>query len=124
MKPTTPDRIRNVALISHGGAGKTSLAEAMLFDAGAIQRLGSVDAGTATLDNHRGSGQEAVSRGRRQEAVGQASLAARWMTRLTKANEGNKGIFAPFPLRPSVQVREARVHVVPGVPVAHGPPLI
>src|ERR671919_528146 len=51
MKPTTPDKIRNVALISHGGAGKTSLAEAMLFDAGAIQRLGSVDAGTATLDH-------------------------------------------------------------------------
>jgi elongation factor G len=51
MKPTTPDRIRNVALISHGGAGKTSLAEAMLFDAGAIQRLGSVDAGTSTLDH-------------------------------------------------------------------------
>ncbi len=50
MKPTSPDKIRNVALISHGGAGKTSLAEAMLFDAGAIQRLGSVDAGTATLD--------------------------------------------------------------------------
>jgi elongation factor G len=51
MKPTTPDKIRNVALISHGGAGKTSLAEAMLFDAGAINRLGSVDAGTATLDH-------------------------------------------------------------------------
>ncbi len=50
MKPATPDLIRNVALISHGGAGKTSLAEAMLFDAGAIPRLGSVDAGTATLD--------------------------------------------------------------------------
>lgn len=50
MKPTSPDRIRNVALISHGGAGKTSLAEAMLFDAGAIQRLGNVEAGTATLD--------------------------------------------------------------------------
>ncbi len=50
MTPITPDRIRNVALISHGGAGKTSLAEAMLFDAGAIARLGSVDAGTATLD--------------------------------------------------------------------------
>ena len=46
MKPTTPDRIRNVALISHGGAGKTSLAEAMLFDAGAISRLGTVEAGT------------------------------------------------------------------------------
>lgn len=50
MKPTTPDRIRNVALISHGGAGKTSLAEAMLFDAGAISRLGSVEAGTTALD--------------------------------------------------------------------------
>jgi len=50
MQPTTPDRIRNVALISHGGAGKTSLAEAMLFDAGAISRLGSVEAGTTTLD--------------------------------------------------------------------------
>jgi elongation factor G len=51
MKPTSPENIRNVALISHGGAGKTSLAEAMLFDAGAIQRLGSVDAGTAALDH-------------------------------------------------------------------------
>src|SRR5688572_25108529 len=50
MKPTTPDKIRNVALISHGGAGKTSLAEAMLFDAGAISRLGTVEAGTTTLD--------------------------------------------------------------------------
>ncbi len=51
MTPTTPDRIRNVALIAHGGAGKTSLAEAMLFDAGAIGRMGSVDAGTSTLDH-------------------------------------------------------------------------
>jgi len=50
MKPTSPDKIRNVALISHGGAGKTSLAEAMLFDAGAIGRLGSVEAGSTSLD--------------------------------------------------------------------------
>jgi elongation factor G len=43
-------RVRTFALISHGGAGKTSLAEAMLFDAGVTTRLGKVDEGTSTLD--------------------------------------------------------------------------
>jgi len=43
-------QIRNIVLISHQGAGKTSLAEAMLFSAGAIQRLGSVDDGTSASD--------------------------------------------------------------------------
>jgi elongation factor G len=42
--------IRNVALIAHSGAGKTSLGDAMLFDAKAIERLGRVDEGTSTLD--------------------------------------------------------------------------
>jgi len=45
------DRIRNVALIGHRGCGKTSLHEAMLFEAGAVRRLGSVAAGT-TLSDH------------------------------------------------------------------------
>jgi len=43
-------QIRNVVLLSHQGAGKTSLAEFMLFATGAIQRLGSVEDGTATSD--------------------------------------------------------------------------
>jgi elongation factor G len=43
-------QIRNVVLLSHQGAGKTSLTESMLFASGAIQRLGSVEDGTATSD--------------------------------------------------------------------------
>ena len=50
MKNYKTENIRNVALISHGGAGKTSLAEAMIFTTGATNRLGKVDAGTTTTD--------------------------------------------------------------------------
>jgi elongation factor G len=42
--------IRNIALVAHGGAGKTSLAEAMLFDAGVINRIGRIEEGNTTLD--------------------------------------------------------------------------
>ena len=42
--------LRNIALISHGGAGKTSLADAFLFDAKVNTRLGRVDDGTSLLD--------------------------------------------------------------------------
>ena len=42
--------LRNIALISHGGAGKTSLADAFLFDAKANNRLGTVDDGTSLFD--------------------------------------------------------------------------
>jgi elongation factor G len=44
------ESIRNIALVAHGGAGKTSLAEAMLFDAGVIKRLGRIDEGNTALD--------------------------------------------------------------------------
>ncbi|MGD9808615.1 MAG: elongation factor G [Deferribacterales bacterium] len=42
--------IRNVAFISHGGAGKTSLVETILFNAKSTQRIGSVDNGTSVMD--------------------------------------------------------------------------
>jgi len=50
MHQYTPENIRNVVLLSHSGAGKTSLAEAMLYNAGAITRLGKVAQGNTTSD--------------------------------------------------------------------------
>jgi len=43
-------RLRSIAIVGQGGAGKTQLAEAMLFTAGVITRLGRPDDGTATMD--------------------------------------------------------------------------
>lgn len=50
MKQYPADRIRNVGLFGHGGAGKTSLAEALLFDTQAITRLGRIEDGNTTCD--------------------------------------------------------------------------
>jgi len=44
------EKLRNIALIAHGGAGKTSLAEAMLFNAGVTNRLGRTEEGNTVMD--------------------------------------------------------------------------
>ncbi len=50
MKVYSAEQIRNVALISHVGAGKTSLVDAALFDSGAVTRQGKVDEGSSISD--------------------------------------------------------------------------
>lgn len=50
MREYNSSNLRNVAIVGHGKAGKTSLAEALLFNAGATNRLGKVDEGTTSSD--------------------------------------------------------------------------
>lgn len=50
MKIYPSDKVRNVAVVAHQGAGKTSLTEAMLYATGAINRLGKVDDGNTVAD--------------------------------------------------------------------------
>ncbi len=50
MKDYPAEKIRNIALVGHSGTGKTSLAEALLFVAGATTRLGKIEDGTTVSD--------------------------------------------------------------------------
>ena len=50
MSSFDPGKIRNVAVVGHRGTGKTSLVEAMLFQSGAVNRLGTVEAGNTVTD--------------------------------------------------------------------------
>ena len=50
MPAQEPGKIRNIAVVGHRGTGKTSLVEALLFQSGAVNRLGTVEQGTTVSD--------------------------------------------------------------------------
>ncbi|MDD3653004.1 MAG: elongation factor G [Desulfotomaculaceae bacterium] len=52
MKNYHTGQIRNIGVVAHGGSGKTSLVEAMLYNTGILSRLGRVEDGTTTSDYH------------------------------------------------------------------------
>lgn len=71
MVDITTDRLRNIALISHSGAGKTILSETMLHASGAISRMGTIEDGTTSSDYE-------PEEARRQTSIQTAIVPCHW----------------------------------------------
>ena len=76
MKDYKTENIRNIVLMGHGGSGKTSLGEAMLFNTGATTRMGSVGDGTTVSDFDEEEIRRQISL---MTALLPTSSTARWM---------------------------------------------
>ena len=108
MKVYDAASIRNVAVVGHGGSGKTQLVSALLFDTGMVNRLGKVDEGTTTTDYD----EEEIAR----KHTLSASLAyAEWNS--TKINFIDTPGFGNFfaDARAALQVSDGALVVVDGV---------
>src|SRR5499426_4494364 len=108
MKVYDAAAIRNVAVIGHGGCGKTQLVSAMLFGAGAVNRLGRVDEGTTVTDFD----EEEISR---KHTLSSSLAYAEWQR--LKINIIDTPGFANFltDARAALRVVEAAVVVVDAV---------
>jgi elongation factor G len=108
MKVYDAAAIRNIALVGHGGAGKTQLASAILFDAGMVNRLGRVDEGTTVTDFD----EEEIAR---QHTLSSSLAYAEWNK--TKINLIDTPGFANFfsDTRAALRVADAAIVVVDAV---------
>jgi elongation factor G len=108
MKVYDATSIRNVAVVGHGGCGKTQLVSAMLFAAGTVNRLGKVDDGSTVTDFD----EEAIAR---KHTLASSLAHAEW--RNTKINIIDTPGFANFltDARSALRVVEAAVMVVDAV---------
>jgi len=108
MKVYDAGSIRNVAVVGHGGSGKTQLVSAMLFAAGAVNRLGKVDDGSTVTDFD----DEAIAR---KHTLSSSLAHAEWQK--TKINIIDTPGFANFltDARSALRVAEAAVVVVDAV---------
>ncbi len=105
MRDYRAENIRNVVLLSHTGAGKTSLAEASLYDCGVITRLGRVDDGNTTSDYD-------LDEIRRQSSINLSVLPLEWKG--SKVNIIDTPGYADFigEVRAALRVADAAVIVV------------
>lgn len=108
MKSYRTEQLRNVALVGHGGAGKTSLGEALLFASGAITRLGKVEEGTTVSDFE-------PDEQRRRISVSLSVLPCEW--RDHKINVLDTPGYADFvgEVREALRVADAAIFVVDAV---------
>jgi len=108
MKVYDTSSIRNVAVVGHGGCGKTQLVSAMLFDAGMVNRLGRVDDGTTVTDYD----EEEIAR---KHTLGSSLAYAEWNK--VKINLIDTPGFANFlsDARAGLRVSDAAVVVVDAV---------
>jgi len=61
VKEYAPDKIRNVAVVGHQECGKTIMSEALLFSAGAINRMGKIEDGNTTMDSTTDEAERQIS---------------------------------------------------------------